>query len=205
MVYLLKWLISLITPHTHDKEGKQGNSFIVRKALGNRASFSSLASKKGSSLLLVVMTMSVIIVISSSFMLLSFNTGIGSIFASSQQKAQLSCLSVAEGLKDGNTFDKIVSYYDTRLRDDSTNHEAEFVANNDNLNGETKVKLKAEQILQQGDLNEKYREWVEANKDKVFTCEKDSTLPNDSKRVVLKEDESNPKWLFHVTDLELVM
>ena len=69
----------------------------------------------------------------------------------------------------------------------------------------TKVKLKAEQILQQGDLNEKYREWVEANKDKVFTCEKDSTLPNDSKRVVLKEDESNPKWLFHVTDLELVM
>ena len=69
----------------------------------------------------------------------------------------------------------------------------------------TKVKLKAEQILQQGDLNEKYREWVEANKDKVFTCEKDPTLPKDSKRVVLKEDESNPKWLFHVTDLELVM
>ena len=69
----------------------------------------------------------------------------------------------------------------------------------------TKVKLKAEQILQQGDLNEKYREWVETNKDKVFTCEKDPTLPNDSKRVVLKEDESNPKWLFHVTDLELVM
>ena len=69
----------------------------------------------------------------------------------------------------------------------------------------TKVKLKAEQILQQRNLNEKYREWVEANKDKVFTCEKDSTLPNDSKRVVLKEDESNPKWLFHVIDLELVM
>lgn len=69
----------------------------------------------------------------------------------------------------------------------------------------TKVKLKAEQILQQGNLNEKYREWVEANKDKVFTCEKDPTLPNDSKRVVFKEDESNPKWLFHVTDLELVM
>ena len=69
----------------------------------------------------------------------------------------------------------------------------------------TKVKLKAEQILQKGNLNEKYREWVEANKDKVFTCEKDPTLPNDSKRVVFKEDENNPKWLFHVTDLELVM
>lgn len=138
MVYLLKWLISLITPHTHDKEGKQGNSFIVRKALGNRASFSSLASKKGSSLLLVVMTMSVIIVISSSFMLLSFNTGIGSIFASSQQKAQLSCLSVAEGLKDGNTFGSIVNQYSGEL---SGNQPVEFNVNDSSLDGKTTVKL----------------------------------------------------------------
>ena len=137
MVYLLKWLISLITPHTHDKEGKQGNSFIVRKALGNRASFSSLASKKGSSLLLVVMTMSVIIVISSSFMLLSFNTGIGSIFASSQQKAQLSCLSVAEGLKDGNTFGSIVNQYSGEL---SGNQTVEFNVNDSSLDGKTTVK-----------------------------------------------------------------
>ena len=35
--------------------------------------------------------------------------------------------------------------------------------------------------------------------------EKDPTLPDDSKRVILKEDESDPKWLFHVTDLELVI
>lgn len=138
MVYLLKWLISLITPHTHDKEGKQGNSFIVRKALGNRASFSSLASKKGSSLLLVVMTMSVIIVISSSFMLLSFNTGIGSIFASSQHKAQLSCLSVAEGLKDGNTFGSIVNQYSGEL---SGNQTVEFDVNDSSLDGKTTVKL----------------------------------------------------------------
>lgn len=142
MVYLLKWLISLITPHTHDKEGKQGKSFIVRKALGNRASFSSLASKKGSSLLLVVMTMSVIIVISSSFMLLSFNTGIGSIFASSQQKAQLSCLSVAEGLKDGTNFGNVVDHYNAQLRTSPTN-EAEFEANGNGLAGKTTVKLKA--------------------------------------------------------------
>lgn len=138
MVYLLKWLISLITPYTHDKEGKQGKSFIVRKALGNRASFSSLASKKGSSLLLVVMTMSVIIVISSSFMLLSFNTGIGSIFASSQQKAQLSCLSVAEGLKDGNTFGSIVNQYSGEL---SGNQPVEFDVNDSSLDGKTTVKL----------------------------------------------------------------
>lgn len=140
MVYLLKWLISLITPHTHDKEG---NSFTVRKAQGNRASFARpasrlLASKKGSSLLLVVMTMSVIIVISSSFMLLSFNTGIGSIFASSQHKAQLSCLSVAEGLKDGNTFGSIVNQYSGEL---SGNQPVEFNVNDSSLDGKTTVKL----------------------------------------------------------------
>lgn len=140
MVYLLKWLISLITPHTHDKEG---NSFNVRKAQGNRASFARpasrlLASKKGSSLLLVVMTMSVIIVISSSFMLLSFNTGIGSIFASSQHKAQLSCLSVAEGLKDGNTFGSIVNQYGGEL---SGNQPVEFNVNDSSLDGKTTVKL----------------------------------------------------------------
>lgn len=140
MVYLLKWLISLITPNTHDKEG---NSFAVRKAQGNRASFARpasrlLASKKGSSLLLVVMTMSVIIVISSSFMLLSFNTGIGSIFASSQHKAQLSCLSVAEGLKDGNTFGSIVNQYSGEL---SGNQPVEFDVNDSSLDGKTTVKL----------------------------------------------------------------
>lgn len=141
MVYLLKWLISLITPHTHDKEGKQGNSFIVRKALGNRASFSSLASKKGSSLLLVVMTMSVIIVISSSFMLLSFNTGIGSIFASSQQKAQLSCLSVAEGLKNGTNFGNIYSFYNNQPDGWAAGTSKSFVANNTGLYGTTKVTM----------------------------------------------------------------
>lgn len=140
MVYLLKWLISLITPNTQDKEG---NSFAVHKAQGNRASFARpasrlLASKKGSSLLLVVMTMSVIIVISSSFMLLSFNTGIGSIFASSQHKAQLSCLSVAEGLKDGNTFGSIVNQYGGEL---SGNQPVEFNVNDSSLDGKTTVKL----------------------------------------------------------------
>lgn len=69
----------------------------------------------------------------------------------------------------------------------------------------TKVKLKVDEILKQEGLNPLYIEWVQANADKVFTCEKDPTLPEDSKRVVLREDESNPKWIFHFTDLELVL
>ena len=76
----------------------------------------------------------------------------------------------------------------------------------DELPEGTLVKLKTEQILsKEKELSKKYIQWVKDNKDKVFTCEKDPTLPNDSKRVVLKEDENDPKWLFHVNDLELVI
>ena len=70
----------------------------------------------------------------------------------------------------------------------------------------TLVKLKVDEILKkENELSPKYIEWVKANKDKVFTCERDPELPNDTTRVVLKEDENNPKWLFHTSDLELVI
>lgn len=70
----------------------------------------------------------------------------------------------------------------------------------------TQVRLKVDQILEkENDLNPIYVEWVKENANKIFTCEKDPTFPNDSKRVILKEDESDPKWIFHVSDLELVL
>lgn len=70
----------------------------------------------------------------------------------------------------------------------------------------TLVRLKADQILEKrNELSEKYIQWVEENRNKIFTCEKDPTLPEDSKRVVFKEDTNNPKWIFHVNDLELVL
>lgn len=70
----------------------------------------------------------------------------------------------------------------------------------------TLVKLKADRILdKKQELSETYIKWVEDNRDKVFTCEKDPSLGDDSKRVVLKEDETEPKWIFHVSDLELVL
>ena len=70
----------------------------------------------------------------------------------------------------------------------------------------TLVKLKADQILEKkNELSDEFVQWVENNKEKIFTCQKDPSLNNDSKRVILKEDENNPKWLFHVADLELVL
>lgn len=69
----------------------------------------------------------------------------------------------------------------------------------------TKVKLKVDKILKRREeLSEKFISWVEEHKDDVFTCERDPSLPNDTKRAVFKEDDSEVKWTFHVSDLDLV-
>ena len=69
----------------------------------------------------------------------------------------------------------------------------------------TKVRLKTDKILERKEeLSERYIDWVEKHKNDIFTCERDPEFPDDSKRVVFKEDESEVKWSFHVTDLELV-
>lgn len=70
----------------------------------------------------------------------------------------------------------------------------------------TKVRLKTDKILERKEeLSERYIDWVEEHKNDVFTCERDPDFPDDSKRVVFKEDENEVKWSFHVTDLELVL
>lgn len=68
----------------------------------------------------------------------------------------------------------------------------------------TKVKLKADEILERKEeLTDKFINWVEEHRNDIFTCERDPSLPDDTKRVVFKEDTTDPKWLFHVTDLTL--
>lgn len=70
----------------------------------------------------------------------------------------------------------------------------------------TKVRLKTDKILERKEeLSERYIDWVEKHKNDIFTCERDPDFPDDSKRVVFKEDENEVKWSFHVTDLELVL
>lgn len=91
--------------------------------------------KTGSTLLMVVMTMSVLIIIGSSFMVLSQNSALDGIFASSQVKAERTALSVANVLKNGaltnlvNTYanelnerdkEKIINYTDSKLPGNTT-------------------------------------------------------------------------------------
>lgn len=71
----------------------------------------------------------------------------------------------------------------------------------------TKVNLDLEQIKSQPDYErhpEKYKNWVEANEDNVFTVEYDEGKKVNPVTVCLKEDESQPKWLFWIGDLKVV-
>ena len=73
----------------------------------------------------------------------------------------------------------------------------------------TKVKLNWELIKRHPDWKiqrKDYKEWVEAHKDEVFTVEWDKNRKqndtSDKKFLVcLKEDETNPKWLFYSSTL----
>lgn len=107
--------------------------------------------KTGSTLLMVVMTMSVLIIIGSSFMVLSQNSALDGIFASSQVKAEQTALSVANTLKAGAISDliddymsEIMSAYQTGIVNgtgDNPGHD--IVLRNDKLPGQTVINLKA--------------------------------------------------------------
>jgi hypothetical protein len=71
-----------------------------------------------------------------------------------------------------------------------------------------KVKFKYEQIVSGADykhLAQKYRDFIEENKDKEFTVLiEDTKIHNKYKLVSLVEDETDPKFLFWVGHLELI-
>lgn len=68
-----------------------------------------------------------------------------------------------------------------------------------------KVKLKVDQILEKREeLSEKYIQFIEENRDKILTVERDPNKDEEAQVVCLREDPNEEKWLFHYTDLELV-
>lgn len=75
----------------------------------------------------------------------------------------------------------------------------------------TQVKLNYNKIISGVDYNtnvdfnkEKYHNFVETNKDKIFTVEYDEKYKNKPNLVCLKEDETVPKWLWFIGDLEVI-
>jgi predicted site-specific integrase-resolvase len=72
----------------------------------------------------------------------------------------------------------------------------------------TKVKLNYDEITSRPDYQrkqEKYRAFVENNKDKIFTVEYDERHREKPYLVCLEEDETPIKWLWHIiSDLVVV-
>lgn len=69
------------------------------------------------------------------------------------------------------------------------------------------VKLNMARIFARPDfasLPVHWRKFVMESRDKVFTVEHDPRFGNESSLVCLKEDWSEVKWLWHISDLEVV-
>ena len=49
-----------------------------------------------------------------------------------------------------------------------------------------------------------YIQFIEENRDKILTVERDPNKDEEAQVVCLREDPNEEKWLFHYTDLELV-
>lgn len=72
------------------------------------------------------------------------------------------------------------------------------------FNDGDKVKLKVEQIASRQDFvskTSKYKEWLYANAEKVFTVHR--VYPDELHSLIeLEEDKTEPKWLWWDGDLE---
>jgi len=76
-----------------------------------------------------------------------------------------------------------------------------------NLKEGDRVKLNLKSIQEHPDwhtMNPKWKQFVEDNKDVVFTVEYDKDKKDNPSMVCLTEDTTDPKWLWYVGDLERV-
>lgn len=78
--------------------------------------------------------------------------------------------------------------------------------NGNYFNEGDKVKIDCEGIMSRVDYDKRvdnYRKFIEENKDTVFTVEYDEKYREKPWLVCLKEDNTEPKWLFTTSDLIL--
>jgi hypothetical protein len=84
--------------------------------------------------------------------------------------------------------------------------------NQEYLSEGQKVKLNLESIMNHPDYKKNldsnklnYHNFVESHKDTIFTVEYDPKYMTNPYLVCLKEDDNNPRWLFHKLDLNVVI
>lgn len=71
----------------------------------------------------------------------------------------------------------------------------------------TKVKLNIKSIMKDPywkKMRKEYKDFIFANENKIFTVEYDEKYKNNPIVVCLKEDTTNPKWLFSLLNLDIV-
>ena len=80
----------------------------------------------------------------------------------------------------------------------------EYIKQKNSIPNGTQVKLNLSAIQKDPNYqrkSDKWKEWIEQHKEEIFTVEYDPKFGEQPKVVTLKEDTSDPKWLWFIGDL----
>lgn len=83
----------------------------------------------------------------------------------------------------------------------------EYIKQKNGIPNGTQVKLNLSAIQKDPSYqrkSDKWKEWIEEHKEEIFTVEYDPKFGEQPKVVTLKEDTSDPKWLWFIGDLDVL-
>lgn len=83
----------------------------------------------------------------------------------------------------------------------------EYIKQKNGIPNGTQVKLNLSTIQKDPNYqrkSDKWKEWIEEHKEEIFTVEYDPKFGEQPKVVTLKEDTSDPKWLWFIGDLDVL-
>lgn len=83
----------------------------------------------------------------------------------------------------------------------------EYIQQKNSISNGTQVKLNLSAIQKDPNYqrkSDKWKAWIEQHKEEIFTVEYDPKFGDQPKVVTLKEDTSDPKWLWFIGDLDVL-
>lgn len=83
----------------------------------------------------------------------------------------------------------------------------EYIKQKNGIPNGTQVKLNLSTIQKDPNYqrkSDKWKAWIEQHKEEIFTVEYDPKFGDQPKVVTLKEDTSDPKWLWFIGDLDVL-